>query len=276
VSKRLLSKNPIPREHLRIAREMEGWSQRELAERVGTVQVSVSRWETGQTDPSPYYRRKLSQVLGKTPEDLDLEARGSSSSRVETMIFDPVIPPLLRLPLIGREHEIASLSARLCNETAVTLAISGLPGVGKTTLVCTLVQDPLIRASFPDGILWAGLGVRPDLQHHLVRWGTLLGRSVASLTALHDGHHEKDLVMAVRGAIGTRRMLLVIDDAWKMEDALPFQIGGPECATLITTRFPTLATALGGEILLLHELTSDQSLDLLSALAPQVVKDEAQ
>ena len=279
--KTLTSKKPVPRERLRLAREMVGWSQIDLADRLGTVQVTVSRWETGQTNPSPYYLKKLSQILGKTPEELDLTSRALSSSnkpssRTENPIFDPVIPPLLRMPLIGREHDIAHLRDQLCHGYLTTLAISGLPGVGKTTLACTLAQDPRIQSSFPDGVLWAGLGVRPDLQHHLVRWGTLLGLSALSLNALHDGNHEKDLMMAVRGSIGLRRMLLILDDAWTVEDALAFQIGGPRCATLITTRFSTIATTLGGEPLILHELTSDQSLDLLFLLAPQVVEYEAQ
>ncbi len=260
---------------------MAGWSQIELAERLGTVQVTVSRWETGETAPSPYFRQKLSQILGKTPEELDLTPKGSSvpkksSSPRDDALSDPMIPPPLRLPLIGRENEMVHLRAQLCNERAITLAVSGLPGVGKTTLACTLAHDPVIRVAFPDGVLWAGLGIRPDLQQHLVRWGTLLGLPVTTLNALHDGKHEKDLAMAVRGAIGRRRMLLVLDDAWTVEDAFSCNIGGPECSTLVTTRFPTIATALGRDPLILHELTSDQSLNLLSLLAPQTVEREEQ
>ena len=104
----------------------------------------------------------------------------------------------------------------------------------------------------------------------------LLGLSVTTLNALHDGNHEKDLVMAVRGAIGLRRMLLILDDAWTVEDALACQIGGPDAPHWSLPAFPTIATTLGGEPLILHELTSDQSLDLLYLLAPQVVEHEEQ
>jgi hypothetical protein len=36
-------------------------------------------------------------------------------------------------------------------------------------------------------------------------------------------------------------LLLVIDDAWRIEAALAFKVGGPRCAYLMTTRFPPIA-----------------------------------
>ena len=39
---------------LKREREQRGWTQSELAERVGTTQVNVSRWEKGMTLPGPY------------------------------------------------------------------------------------------------------------------------------------------------------------------------------------------------------------------------------
>jgi hypothetical protein len=36
-------------------------------------------------------------------------------------------------------------------------------------------------------------------------------------------------------------LLLVIDDAWRIEAALAFKAFGPRCAYLMTTRFPPIA-----------------------------------
>src|SRR5438105_13693389 len=62
----------VPNERLRHARNLKGWSQAELAERVGTSFEMVSRWERGITVPSPHYRKRLSSVLDQTPEALGL------------------------------------------------------------------------------------------------------------------------------------------------------------------------------------------------------------
>ncbi len=62
----------IPNERLRHARFQMGLTQAELAEKVGTTFETVSRWERGIKAPGAYYRRKLSEVFGKTPEDLGL------------------------------------------------------------------------------------------------------------------------------------------------------------------------------------------------------------
>ncbi len=59
---------------IRRAREEQGWTQEELAERIdtNTNQKTISRWERGKTKPSLYYRKKLSEVLGKSIEELGL------------------------------------------------------------------------------------------------------------------------------------------------------------------------------------------------------------
>ena len=47
--------------------------------------------------------------------------------------------------------------------------------------------------------------------------------------------------MAIHTAIGERKLLIVLDDVWKVEEGLAFKVGGPHCAYIVTTRFPQLA-----------------------------------
>src|SRR6202521_1344782 len=58
--------------HLRDARVGQGWSQEELAERIGTTSVNISRWENGSTFPSPHFRLQLCKIFDKTPAELGL------------------------------------------------------------------------------------------------------------------------------------------------------------------------------------------------------------
>lgn len=62
----------FPNDRLKSARYQMGWTQAELAEKVGTTFETVSRWERGIKAPSAYFRRKLSEVFGKTAEELGL------------------------------------------------------------------------------------------------------------------------------------------------------------------------------------------------------------
>ena len=50
-----------------------GTTQEELAQRLGTVQVTVARWESGKTRPAPYYRRALEHLarVGNPASDPD-------------------------------------------------------------------------------------------------------------------------------------------------------------------------------------------------------------
>jgi len=59
-----------PNDLLRQAREYRGWSQADLAVKVGCDTKTISRWESGVGIPRPYYRQKLSEVFEKGPEEL--------------------------------------------------------------------------------------------------------------------------------------------------------------------------------------------------------------
>ena len=277
--------DPQPRLRLTEARISRGWSQREVARRINTTYVNISRWERGITRPTPYFRRKLCQLFGKSEQELDLEpifeeaiTAPSTSSPSPTppprnAVYDPSIPLLPAVRLVGRDNELAHIRERLCFGGNVALtALNGLPGVGKTALAIALAHDQEIRKHFHDGILWAGLGPHPNRAGLLSHWGTLLGVEALEIAMLSS---SEAWARALHNAIGGRSMLLIIDDAWKLEDALTFKVGGPNCAHLVTTRFPTIATGISnGGTTVIHELDEEESMTLLKQLAPGVVERE--
>ena len=289
---------PQPRWRLSDERNRRKWSQQDVADRIGTTYVNISRWERGITRPNPYFRRKLCALFGKSAAELDLEVSWGSGvdeeSKANTTkpsntldsaptaemftghrLFDPVIPLEPAKRIVGRENELGQIKKRLVNGGSVALtALNGLPGVGKTALSITLAHDPALRAHFRDGILWAGLGPHPKISGLLSRWGTLLGISTSTITVQNS---VEEWARTLHSAIGSRTMLLVIDDAWQLEDALALKVGGPHCAHLLTTRFPHIATHLTVDgATVLHELNEIESMELLRRLAPVVVDREAQ
>ena len=115
---------------LRDARLGRGWSQQALADLVGTVPNTISRWENGTTFPSPYCRQRLGEVFGKTPAELGLVPPAPHASRVWNV-------PVVRSPyFVGREALLALLHERLSTARTAALtqpqALYGLGGIGKT------------------------------------------------------------------------------------------------------------------------------------------------
>lgn len=187
-------------------------------------------------------------------------------------------PPFLAPPhpiysLVGRETLLEGLKQRLfAGGQLLFSAIIGLPGVGKTALAIELAHDPEVLAHFADGVLWAGLGRRPDIFTLLGLWGTALDIPAGDLSRLSTVEQRAH---RVHTAIGGRRMLLVIDDAWQAETALAFKMGGPNCGYVLTTRIPEVALAFADAgVITAPELDEDDGVTLLGRMAPQAIAEK--
>jgi tetratricopeptide (TPR) repeat protein len=178
-------------------------------------------------------------------------------------------PPKPVHALVGRAAVLHDLKTHLLSGAGhKPLAVYGLPGVGKSSLAIELAHDPQVLAHFTDGVLWVGLGRQPDIPALLNSWAMALGLSA-------DAVKFSDLAASARvihAVIGIKNMLLIIDDAWNIEQALAFRLGGPNCATLLTTRLGTVAADFAGEgVFHLSELDNAHGLTLLIQMAPQAV-----
>jgi len=189
-----------------------------------------------------------------------------------------ILPALPRI-VVGRAAAADDLKRRLLAKDrlrpAVTV-IQGWPGIGKTTLVSLLAHDPALHAHFADGVLFASLGEHPNLLAELLNWAYALG--------IADVHHLDSvdaLSQRLAAVLRDRRMLLIVDDVWEAHHAAPFNVGGHDCASLITTRMNDVARQLIAQpedIYKIDILTEATAVSLLQMLAPQVVEqnpDEA-
>src|SRR5438552_1539791 len=147
-----------PKYRLRSMRESQGWTQEELAEKIGTTGVTISRWESGVTFPSRYFRKRLSTLYGKSIQELGLlqeeaddraaeepEIAASSSQSVENPTADAVLPArqgpvfLFNEPLPGSQELYGRRSEReiLITRTSrkASTSIIGPRRSGKTWLM---------------------------------------------------------------------------------------------------------------------------------------------
>src|SRR5579859_1549246 len=68
---------------LKMERDKRGWSQKEVADEIKASEASYHRWESQGVTPSPFYRRELSRLFGKTIEELGLlPSQRSQSSAI--------------------------------------------------------------------------------------------------------------------------------------------------------------------------------------------------
>ncbi len=180
-------------------------------------------------------------------------------------------PPRPAQILLGRDRLFGAIKQRLLNGSGRGwVVLSGLPGVGKSTLAIELAHDPEVLTHFQDGVLWAGLGRQPDVWAMLGSWAAALGvpsEVIASRATVAE------LATVVHAAIGLRRLLLIVDDAWQVEDLLAFGVGGPHCAQLVTTRLADVAGSLAGDqAIRVCELDQEDGLNLLAQLSPRAVE----
>ncbi len=278
--------------HLRLRRERRGWSQATLAQVLGTTVATVAQWEESLSIPPPSVQETLHLLFGADDEVYDVPADAMPHREQAFLllphcppalpspdeesngagIYDPVLPPPLTgmNRLIGRDCLLEQLKERLLEHAS--LALYGLPGVGKTALALALAHDPDIRTRFCDGVLWAGLGLHPHVPGVLRRWRTLLGTTT---TEEETRSRQEDWTQALQAAMESYSLLLIFDDVWHIEALNALMIGGSKCAYLLTTRFCHIANHLGAEkAVQVPELEDTDGIQLLTRFAPEVLQHE--
>jgi hypothetical protein len=159
----------------------------------------------------------------------DLNTR-CQQPRVPFMVED------LSADYVHRPQEFEALIDKLLDQrreepVAITAALRGAGGYGKTTMAEAICHDERIQQAFDDGILWVTLGENP---------GNLVGKVEDLIFMLNEERPGfTDTVAAgsrLAELLAERDILLVVDDVWDAMHLKPFLQGGTHCARLITTR----------------------------------------
>ncbi len=236
-----------PLSHLKQERELRAWTQSEVAERIGTTQVNVSRWEKGITVPSPYYRQKLGELFNKSIQELGLIPPKNEEVSASSELSDSKpssSPPIWNLPyrrnpfFTGRENILSHLYTVLQNNKTAALtqaqAISGLGGIGKTQIAIEYAYR--YRDEY-QAILWVTASSREAFTVEFVKLAALL-----DLPEQFEQDQEFVVRAVKRWLMTHNRWLLILDNVDNLEmltDFLPVHSSGD---VLLTTRLQALAT----------------------------------
>ncbi|HET9919657.1 MAG TPA: tetratricopeptide repeat protein [Ktedonobacteraceae bacterium] len=225
-----------PNDILKRERLLRGWTQGELAGRIGTDGYTVNRWERGRALPGPYFRRQLCEMFGKNVEEL-----GLLSETLQTGAAEPSFPVIWLMPyrrnlfFAGREALLSALNQSFRTKMGQAQAISGLGGIGKTQ---TAIEYAYRYHQEYAAVLWLGADSRTALLANFTQ--------LAKVLNLVE-QHEKDqqmLVAAVKRWLQEHpRWLLVLDNVEDLEranDFIPTLHGGN---VLMTTRVQSTGAA---------------------------------
>ena len=199
---------------LRRYRRAAGLTQAQVAERANLSERAVSDLER---DDGRVPRRDTLHLLARAldlsgPERAALEQaiRRARSHALRATTAAPASPEgpgsEVRLPakptaFIGREAEIAAVSARLLDPATRLLTLLGPGGVGKTRLALQVAEAA--GPQFPDGVTFIGLAALSDPALVFPATAQALGvREVAGQT----------IAKTLATALGHKRLLLVLDN----------------------------------------------------------------
>lgn len=267
--------NSVPKlskQSFRARRTREGLTQDQLAIRASVSKRTVENAENGET-VSESTHAKLAFALRTHPSHLLEEAALHVESQEGPRLgSSPPVP----LSLVGRDQDMEKIRSVVVSQLAESqmqtelalVVVTGVPGVGKTTMAKALAHDDAMKSTFR-GTLWTSLGALPEIRSVLESWAVSLGLSVSSTQS------DQQIADRITGYLAGESFLLIIDDAFTAKAASKLLLGGIKCATVITTRFPIVQEELSnndGAHYSLTVLSEEASLELLERLAPDVVK----
>jgi tetratricopeptide (TPR) repeat protein/DNA-binding XRE family transcriptional regulator len=220
---------------LRAAREELGWTQQKLADQIGTTPVNISRWENGLSFPSPHFRRRMCDFLGKTPAELGLLPPSSPhGSKIWNM-------PMTRNPFFtGREDLLALLLKRLSTARMAALtqaltqsqaqALYGLGGIGKTQ---TAAEYAFRYGDYYTHVFWMLVASRETLVADFVTLAQLLDLQEPA----KDEHYQTRIIASVKRWLAANEgWLLIMDNADDLKLAQEFLPTRHKGYVLFTTR----------------------------------------
>jgi DNA-binding SARP family transcriptional activator len=215
-------------------------------------------------------RRTITAELGLEPSEAVQEVHRAlltgeaeaTASATTPVAWQPAHLPPDTADFVGRQAMVEQIRAELGEHRSTTaphvIAITGMPGVGKTALVVHSAH--LLRPCYPDGQFFADLSTTHDP-------GVALGSFLRSI-GLSGDQVPDDLdgrSILFRSWCADRCVLVVLDDVRAARQVQALLPGGSRCGVLLSSRAPLYGLS-GVRTFELGPLPAEDALALLETM----------
>jgi len=203
---------------------------------------------------------KLKQAINKTIPYSIISASEEYSHRAR--LFN--VPNLSRYHMKRSEYMDEIKENLLYGHTHIGIAgqssdvgIQGMGGIGKSETAAAIAWDHDIQEMFPDGIVWIIVGQKPDM--------TTLQQEVAGYFEDYppDFQHPNQGRNYLSKLFIDKKVLLILDDVWKVSQGNAFNVTGEDGMMLITSRLINVLDGLEATTHQLDLLSSENALEML-------------
>ena len=161
------------------------------------------------------YRDRLQEEMSISPEPDTIALYHSiQNGTLSTPVIASSLPhnlPRPLMPLLGRKEELAKLNETLLNPEYPLVSVTGIGGIGKTSLALAAGRQLVEKEDhpFPDGVWFISLESIENGAPEKIR------EEVAALIGQAMGlyfHAESDLWTQLLGQLTAKRLLLILDN----------------------------------------------------------------
>ncbi|GLT60629.1 hypothetical protein SLA2020_333870 [Shorea laevis] len=181
--------------------------------------------------------------------------------------------PLLVEKCSGRDDIQEKILEWLKGDKVTRIAVSGMGGVGKTTIMKNVHNQLLIESKF-ENVIWVtvskdfNITVQQKKKFDILKFQKKIASSL-KLEQEPDHENETQLAALISQRLGQGSFLLILDDVWEpfsLEDVGIFSnpVGNNGCKLVLTTRSKDVARAMDCNVIHVNPLPPEEALALFS------------